>query len=352
MKKIIPLILSVLFTFSANAAEGPQKTISGTITSDPKLFKNGNYESYNFWVETSTGEKYSATVHTAWNKERVGEFKNKKGDVVTLTGKYTAPKQATGKYRGLLDVDVTSDFKARMARLERAEKEMGAKVAANNQAAAEREARAAAQRSTPANQTMIDRLMNFSSPKEFWQLLPEWEKCQREQLCNMESAMEKTQKICNDPKYKSDCSRMAHYFITKSRQSQAKIMLSSAYVGQVAYRAEYDKFTSSLKEAEAYRPQHPDRYIIALQSNCPGANPQQTSLDLGATLDPAVAPYKEKLLQELKSVKTNSPCDLKDSFVIVAAGIVDDIAHTIDVWSLNNKKEMLSVKNGLAPTPF
>lgn len=134
---------------------------------------------------------------------------------------------------------------------------------------------------------------------------------------------------------------------SKARQSEAKIALAAVYGGEMAFRAEFNKFSYDL-QAISYEPAAERRlYTVGFPTACVEKFGGQV-----AYVPSQSAPYEDSRGTEIEAffrevIKDPSLCkDPSEGFEAYAVGILRS-GGKLDVWRIDEQKNLQNIESGL-----
>jgi hypothetical protein len=152
----------------------------------------------------------------------------------------------------------------------------------------------------------------------------------------------------NDPKNVEDMKKISRFHMTHSLQAYAKTSLISLYTSMYAEKVVTGRFPTGLKKLkEAWVKNH--LFVITLPPSCRPAS--ANSLELGQTLETPSLEHTQLIKETIKSLNTYPCPKANEGFIIFAVGVVDP-SEKVDVWMMNEKKEMKQIRRSNGRTPF
>lgn len=144
----------------------------------------------------------------------------------------------------------------------------------------------------------------------------------------------------------------ANRFIRKSRQSEAKVGLTTAATSLKMVNIESGSFDDDVALAfpdpEFFTcKESPCRhYIYAIQRNCESGNGWNIVESSKLNLHPPTASHEVDVIAKIQALQL--PCKSKQAgFTIVAAGVLDE-GQAIDVWAIEETDGVKSLEDSLA----
>jgi hypothetical protein len=271
------------------------------------LSTDGKTENYNFYVFLpDTQEKIFVTFHTKSLGQNIGEFNSKAGDVVSLLGSYRE-KSSNGKLMKFLTINPPGGTRTIRKRLDHAvtyPPKTLPKKSDNTQAVALEKRQAIASKKQPP------------------------------------------QKEIFTPMTEKEASKAADAYnksVAKSRQAEAKVILSSIYFAEVSFKAEFDSYTTDLVSTGFSSESFKSPFYF-----CGFAMPMNDKIEYVPSLDQTRidSSFVTKNLplnyEKLRKAIPTSTTANKDRFSVACVGNID-YDETLDIWVVDETKTITNI---------
>ncbi len=191
--------------------------------------------------------------------------------------------------------------------------------------------------------TVFTAHVNAESVREWWV------KCHgndSQSTCLSEEELAKFKTICSHKSSREDCQKVIAYTMARTRISEGKAALLSGYASQVSNFSAKKKYLDDVEKIwDQDKIDSSVSFAVGLLPSCAvGSNKK---LVFGKNPRPEFKQFQKQALQIYEALSA-MPCpDIKNGFVLVTIGKVDDSNNQLEVFTIDEKKNFTVIHSAL-----
>lgn len=181
-----------------------------------------------------------------------------------------------------------------------------------------------------------------------------WVQCKGndpESTCLSEAELSKFKTICSNRKLKEDCHSVVDYVIAKTRITEGRTILLNGYSSQLSNYTANKKYSVDIDKI--WNPEIFNKMSSFAAGILPSCNlNSKQRLYFGKNLRPEIKDIQNQFLKLYASL-ASLPCpDNKNGFVLVTIGKVFNSVNEFEIFTVDEKKNIVVIQSGLGAGPF